>query len=109
MLILFFLYIGIIILDRAYDHPDRGLMASSWLSIIGLINLPIIKFSVDWWNTLHQPASLTSFKRMGNPSIAPEMLHPLLLMAAAFTFLFLALALARTGHAIDDRKAATNA
>lgn len=109
MLILFFLYIGIILLDRAYDHPDRGLMASSWLSIIGLINLPIIKFSVDWWNTLHQPASLTSFKRMGNPSIAHDMLIPLLVMAAGFTFLFFALAFARTQQAIDDRKASTNA
>lgn len=104
MLILFFLYIGIILLDRAYDHRDRGLIASSWLSIIGLINLPIIRFSVDWWNTLHQPASLTSFKRMASPAIAPEMLHPLLLMATAYFFLFVALSLARTRLAIDDRK-----
>lgn len=109
VLVLFFLYIGIIILDRAYDNPDRGLMASAWLSIIGLINLPIIKFSVDWWNTLHQPASLTSFKRMTNPAIAHEMLIPLLVMAAGFTFLFLALAFARTGQAITARKAATHA
>lgn len=109
VLVLFFLYAGIITLDRAYDNPDRGLNAAAWLSIIGLINLPIIKFSVDWWNTLHQPASLTSFKRMANPAIAPEMLCPLLLMAGAFLFLFMALAFARTRMAIDDRKGETHA
>ncbi|HEY8189152.1 MAG TPA: heme ABC transporter permease CcmC [Micavibrio sp.] len=104
VLILFFLYAGIILLDRAYDDQDRGLTASSWLAAIGLINLPIIKYSVTWWNTLHQPASLTSFSKIANPAIAPEMLHPLLLMAGAFTAIFTALALIRLRTAIAERK-----
>lgn len=108
VLVLFFLYIGIILLDRAYDNPDRGMVASSWLAVIGLINLPIIKFSVDWWNTLHQPASLTSFSKLADPSIHPDMLRPLLLMAGAFTALFIGLALTRTGIAIAKRRKMTH-
>lgn len=108
VLVLFFLYIGIILLDRAYDNPDKGMVASSWLAVIGLINLPIIKFSVDWWNTLHQPASLTSFSKLADPSIHPDMLRPLLLMAGAFTALFIGLALTRTGIAIAKRRKMTH-
>jgi len=81
MLVLFFLYLGYMALNEAFDDPSRGIKASSILVLVGVVNVPIIKFSVDWWNTLHQPASV--FK-MGGPSIDPSMLWPLLLMAVAF-------------------------
>jgi heme exporter protein C len=108
VLILFFLYIGIIILDRAYENPDRGMVAAAWLAVMGLVNLPVIKFSVDWWNTLHQQASLTSFSKLADPSIHPDMLRPLLLMAGALTALFIGLALTRLNIAIADRRKATH-
>ncbi len=82
MLILLFLYLGYIALVNAFDDPARGAKASSILVLVGVVNVPIIKFSVDWWNTLHQPASVI---KMGGPSIHPTMLWPLLLMALAFT------------------------
>ena len=82
MLVLLFLYLGYIALVNAFDDPTRGIKASSILVLVGAINVPIIKFSVDWWNTLHQPASVI---KMGGPSIHSSMLWPLLIMALAFT------------------------
>jgi heme exporter protein C len=101
MLLLFFLYLGHIALSRAYDDPDRGDRAAAILALIGVINLPIIKFSVDWWNTLHQPASVF---RLGGPTIVLSMLLPLLVMALAFTALFLTLWLVRIRTAILARR-----
>ena len=72
MLLLFFLYLGHIALSRAYDDPDRGDRAAAILALIGAINLPIIKFSVDWWNTLHQPASVAQARRPVDPSRHPD-------------------------------------
>jgi heme exporter protein C len=72
------------------------------LALVGIVNLPIIKFSVDWWNTLHQPASVF---RMGGPTIDKSMLIPLLLMAMAFTLLFAWLLLLRMRTALNERKA----
>jgi heme exporter protein C len=84
MVILLFLYIGYMALEDAFDNPERGQKSSAILSVIGVVNLPIIKWSVDWWNTLHQPASLL---RSGGPSIHPDMLIPLLSMGFwAFSF-----------------------
>jgi heme exporter protein C len=80
-LLLFFLYLGHMALLGAFDDRSRGQRSAAVLALVGLINLPIIKFSVDWWNTLHQPASIT---RMDGPSIDPSMLWPLFVMAAAF-------------------------
>ncbi len=80
-LVLLFLYLGYIALIHAFDDPARGLKAGAVLALVGVINVPIIKFSVDWWNTLHQPASVV---KMGGPSIDGSMLVPLLLMALAF-------------------------
>jgi heme exporter protein C len=85
VLVLFFLYLGHIALTNAFDDPTRGSRAAAILAIVGVINLPIIKFSVDWWNTLHQPASIL---RLGGPTIDASMLWPLLLMIVAFTFYF---------------------
>ncbi|MGY9014914.1 MAG: heme ABC transporter permease [Rhodospirillales bacterium] len=82
MLVLFFLYIGYMALNNAFDNPSRGTTASAILVLVGSVNIPIIKFSVEWWNTLHQPASVV---RMDGPTIDPSMLQPLLLMIAAYT------------------------
>jgi len=81
VLVLFFLYLGYIALVNAFDDPGRGVKASSILALVGFVNVPIIKFSVDWWNTLHQPASVL---RAGGPAIHESMLAPLVLMALAF-------------------------
>ncbi|MCW5773515.1 MAG: heme ABC transporter permease [Rhodospirillaceae bacterium] len=85
VLILFFLYLGYIALTHAFDDPGRGARAAAILAIVGIVNLPIIKFSVDWWNTLHQPASII---RRSGPTIDSSMLAPLLLMILGFTFYF---------------------
>jgi heme exporter protein C len=103
VLILFFLYLGYIALVNAFDDPERGGRAGSVLALVGVVNLPIIKFSVDWWNTLHQPASVV---RMGRPRIDVAMLVPLLVMAAGFSALFLALLLIRMRTILNERKAA---
>ena len=82
VLILFFLYLGYMVLYNAFDEPTRGARAAAILAIVGVINVPIIKFSVDWWNTLHQPASVV---KMDGPAIHSSMLTPLLLMAVGYT------------------------
>ena len=88
VLVLFILYLGLIALWRAIDDPGRAARAVAILTLVGCVNLPIIKFSVDWWNTLHQPASVF---RLGGPTIAPALLWPLIVMSLAFTCLFLTL------------------
>jgi len=92
VLVLFFLYLGYIALWQAIEEPVRAGRAAAILAIVGFVNVPIIKFSVDWWNTLHQPASVI---RAGGPAIAAEMLWPLLLMAVGFTFYYITLLLVR--------------
>ncbi|MES1150941.1 MAG: heme ABC transporter permease [Dongia sp.] len=84
-LLLLFLYLGHWALLNAFDDPQRGRRSAAILAVVGLINVPIIKFSVDWWNTLHQPASIM---KMGGPSIDPSMLRPLLVMALACQLYF---------------------
>jgi len=101
MLLLFFLYLGHIALARAYDDAERGDRAAAILALVGVINLPVIKFSVDWWNTLHQPASVM---KLGGPSIDPSILTPLLVMALALLLLFVVLVLLRTETEIDRRR-----
>ncbi|WP_298723369.1 heme ABC transporter permease [uncultured Ferrovibrio sp.] len=78
MLILFFLYLGYIALWEAFDDPSRAGRAAAILALVGAVNLPIIKFSVDWWNTLHQPASVLTLE---GPKIHPDILWPLLITA----------------------------
>lgn len=99
--VLFLLYLGHVALVRAFDDPTRGHRAGAILALVGAINLPIIKFSVDWWNTLHQPASIGL---TGAPTIAASMLWPLLLSAIGFTLLFAAIILARTRAAVMERR-----
>jgi len=101
VLVLFFLYLGHIVLVRAFDDPVRGYRAGAILGLVGVVNLPIIKFSVDWWNTLHQPASITL---MGAPSMAPAMLWPLLVSALGFSFAFAAIVVTRLQAAVMERR-----
>jgi heme exporter protein C len=84
MLVLFFFYLGAIALRGAFADEVRGAKASQLLLLLGVVNLPIVKFSVDWWNTLHQGESIF---RSGGPTIAPAMLQPLLLMTGAGFFI----------------------
>ncbi|MBY0430158.1 MAG: heme ABC transporter permease [Rhodospirillales bacterium] len=101
MLILLFLYLGYMALVDAFDDPTRGAKAAAVLALVGSVNVPIIKFSVDWWNTLHQPASLG---RMGMPKIDPSMLWPLLLMCLAFTTYFVTVLILRVRSEIAAAK-----
>jgi heme exporter protein C len=101
VLVLFFLYLGYMALLNAFDDPTRGRRAAAILALVGFVNVPIIKFSVDWWNTLHQPASVL---RMGGPTIDPSILLPLLVMAVAFTLLFVTLLVVRMRAALIERK-----
>jgi heme exporter protein C len=102
VLVLFFLYLGYIALVNGFDDPARGGRAGSVLALVGVVNLPIIKFSVDWWNTLHQPASVL---RLGKPTIALSMLMPLLVMAAGFMLVFVSLLMLRMRTELNERKA----
>jgi len=100
MLVLFILYLGVIALVHGFDDRQRGMKAAGLLAIIGVINLPIIKFSVEWWNTLHQPASI----RLSGSSIHPDMLQPLLLSAGGFALLFAALVMMRMRILIAEQR-----
>ena len=102
VLVLFFLYLGYIALANAFDDPGRGARAASVLALIGVADLPIIKFSVNWWNTLHQPASIL---RAGGPTIDKSMLVPLLIMVLGYALLFTTLLLLRMRTALNERKA----
>ena len=106
-LILLFIYLGLIFLEKSFKFSNQGNNSFAYLAIIGGINIPIIKFSVDWWNTLHQPASV--FK-MSGPSIHTSMLTPLILMAIAFKAYYIWVLFVRvrcellTGKLIRDRQ-----
>jgi len=104
VLVLFIMYLGLIALWRAFDDPTRAARVAAVLILVGFINIPIIKFSVDWWNTLHQPASIV---RMDGPTIDPAMLWPLFVMIGAYTLIFLALHLAAIRAEIYRRRART--
>jgi heme exporter protein C len=99
-LLLLFLYFGYIALWNAIEDEVRAARAAAVLAIVGAVNLPIIVFSVEWWNTLHQGESI--FRR-GGPSIAPIFLWPLFIMAAGYTLLFLTLWIIRIRTAILAR------
>ena len=96
-LILLFLYIGFMALQSAIDDPRRAARAGAVLALIGVINLPVIHYSVEWWNTLHQPASVA---RIDGPRIHSSILVPLLIMATAFKFYFFTVVLIRMRAAI---------
>jgi heme exporter protein C len=104
VLVLFLMYLGVIAIWRTVDDPSRAARAAAILTLVGAINLPIIHFSVEWWNTLHQPASVF---RMGGPTIHPALLTPLAVMAVAFTLLYVTLLLAATRNEILRRRLRT--
>jgi heme exporter protein C len=104
VLVLFLMYLGLIALWRTIDDPARAGRAAAILTLVGAVNLPVIKFSVDWWNTLHQPASVF---RMGGPTIDVSLLIPLFVMGIAFMLLFLTLHLAAMRNEIMRRRVRT--
>ncbi|MDF1584894.1 heme ABC transporter permease [Marinimicrococcus flavescens] len=103
VLILFFLYLGYMALHDAFEDPQRGARAASILGLVGLVNLPVIKFSVDWWNTLHQPASIV---RLDGPTIDPSMLWPLFTMMGFFKLFFVAVLVLRIRAQLAERRLA---
>jgi heme exporter protein C len=103
VLILFFLYLGHIALIRAFDNRAHGYRAAAILALVGAINLPIIVYSVQWWNTLHQGNSIS----LTGSKIAPSMLYPLLVATLGFYLLFITLVCARVCAAIMERRTAS--
>lgn len=103
-LVLLFIYLGIIALWRAFDDQLKAARVVAVVTLVGAINIPIIKFSVDWWQTLHQPASVF---RADGPTVASAILVPLLIMTLAFSFLFLTLHLVRMRTEIVRRRVRT--
>ena len=101
MLILFFFYIAVIALANGFDRVERGSRPAALLALVGMLNVPIVKFSVDWWNTLHQPASLI---RSGGVAIDPSMLTPLMLMLAGFHLYFIVIVIIRMKALLIERR-----
>ncbi|WP_018387434.1 heme ABC transporter permease [Ancylobacter sp. FA202] len=101
MLVLLLLYLGLLALRSAIEDPNQAGRAAAVLSLVGFVNVPIVKFSVDWWNTLHQPASVF---RMDGPTIHPSLLWPLMICALGFTLLMLALHMAAMRNEIYRRR-----
>jgi heme exporter protein C len=101
VLILFFLYLGLMALRSSLDDETLASRLTAILALVGVVLLPIIKFSVDWWNTLHQPASVL---RIGGPSIHSSILTPLLVMAAGFMLAFIAMHLMAMRNEILRRR-----
>jgi heme exporter protein C len=104
VLVLFLMYLGVIALWRTIDEPSRAARVVAVLTLVGSLNIPIIKFSVDWWNTLHQPAAVL---KLTGSSLHPAILVPLLISIAAFTLLFLTLHLAAMRNEIMRRRVRT--
>ena len=103
VLILFFMYIGYIALWQAIPDKQRAARLTAILAIVGFINIPIIKFSVEWWSSLHQPASIL---RADGPTIDSSMLTPLFLMIAAYMFAFAAMLLQSMRNELASRRLA---
>ncbi len=101
VLLLFFLYLGHMALMNAFEERERGHRAAAILALVGVVNIPVIKFSVEWWNTLHQPASVF---RMDGPTIDPSMLWPLMVMGLAFKFFYVSLLLLQIKAELQDAR-----
>lgn len=99
--LLLLIYAAIIVISRSTEGSERGRTSAAWLVVVGSINLPIIRFSVEWWNTLHQPASLL---REGGAAVHETMLYPLLLCIAGFVLLAAMLVLVRAEAALCEQK-----
>lgn len=103
-LVLLFLYLGVIALNSAYQDPRAAARACAWLALVGVVNVPIVKFSVTWWNSLHQGATIM---KLGKPSISGDMLWPLLTSLAGFYLLFAASLLRRMQNELLWRERGT--
>jgi len=103
-LLLLFLYFGYMALRAAIEQPQSAARAAAVLAVVGVINIPIIHYSVEWWNTLHQPSTIT---KVGKPSIHPSMGIPLFIMIFAFQLLYLYVLLVRTRTGILQREGRT--
>ncbi|MCH8322694.1 MAG: heme ABC transporter permease [Proteobacteria bacterium] len=101
MLVLFFLYLGYLALWQVMEDSNKAAKISSILALVGVVNIPIIKFSVEWWNTLHQPSSLI---REGGSAIDPSMMTPLLLMLAAYGLYFVTVLLWRMKAEMAEKR-----
>jgi len=101
MLVLLLLYLGVLALWRAIEEPGQAGRAVAILTLVGFLNVPVVKFSVDWWNTLHQPASVF---RLDGPTIHPAILTPLIVTTLGFAALFVALHLAAMRNEILRRR-----
>lgn len=101
VLILFLLYCGYMVLRHAFDDHERGAKASAILLLVGAVNIPIVRFSVDWWHTLHQPASVL---RAGGSAIDPSMMKPLLVMAMGYGFYAALLVMGRMKTVLLQRR-----
>jgi heme exporter protein C len=101
VLVLLIMYLGLMTLWRTMEDPIKAGKAAAVLTLVGALNLPVIKFSVDWWNTLHQPASVV---RMDGPTIHPDILWPLIVMATAFTLFFFVIHLMAMRNEIMRRR-----
>ena len=99
--ILFLIYLIIMFLKKSFSNIELGEKITSVFIIVSSINLPIIKFSVDWWNTLHQPASIS---KLSKPSIDPSMMVPLLIMTFAFIFIAILIGIIRVKSEILERR-----
>jgi len=104
MLVLLFLYFGVISLRSALENIDLASRASAILVLVGVVNIPIIKYSVEWWNTLHQPATFTLTEK---PAMPPEMWLPLLVMVVGMYCFFAAISLMRIRNEILQRERRT--
>lgn len=102
--VLFLMYLGIIALTHALEDSGKAAWSAAIITLIGFVNIPIIKFSVDWWNTLHQPASVF---RVDGPTIDGSLLRPLLIMAVGFTLLFFTLHMMAMRTEISRRRIAS--
>ena len=105
MLVLFFLYVGVIALTSAFEHVASGDKAAAVLALVGIVNIPIIKYSVEWWNTLHQGAT---FKVTEKPAMPPDMWIPLLIMIIGFYCFFAVMLMSRARTEVLRRENKTD-
>ena len=103
-LLLLFIYLGYMALRSSIEQPQTAARAAAILAVVGVVNIPIIHFSVEWWNTLHQPATIS---KLDKPSMHISMLRPLLLMVAGFQLLYFHQLMVRVKTGILQREART--
>ncbi len=109
MLVLVLLFIGYQLVIKSVDIPQQAVTAASWLAVIGFVNVPIVKYSVEWWHSLHQPASISSLEKLRDPAIDNALLWPLLIMAVAYSSYTAYCLLKNANYYIEHRSATRQA